>query len=240
MSERPLTSPLITIDGLRHTRGSFTLNIPDWTLERGQVVGLVGPNGAGKTTLLRLLAGFDAPSNGTVSVLGLNPVSDLPRVRQQLGYLSDEQPLFAMTVARLLHVLSGYYPTWDAALVSELLERFELTGAQRVDALSRGAQTRLRIILALAHRPSVVLLDEPGLGLDLAARKTLLRTIIDVAGDGDRSVVLSSHRLEDVARITDRLLVLQAGDVVQDGPTDSLVNDHETLEERLMAWGAAG
>ena len=165
---------------------------------------------------------------------------EIAAVRQQLGYLSDEQPLFAMTVARLLHVLSGYYPTWDAALVSELLERFELTGAQRVDALSRGAQTRLRIILALAHRPSVVLLDEPGLGLDLAARKTLLRTIIDVAGDGDRSVVLSSHRLEDVARITDRLLVLQAGDVVQDGPTDSLVEDHETLEERLMAWGAAG
>ena len=82
----------------------------------------MGPNGAGKTTLLRLLAGFDAPSSGTVSVLGLNPVSDLPRVRQQLGYLSDEQPLFAMTVARLLHVLSGYYPTWTQHSCPRLLE----------------------------------------------------------------------------------------------------------------------
>ena len=203
----PWTNPVAMLDA--NAWGSFTLNISDWILERGQVVGLVGPNGAGKTTPLRLLAGFDARSSGTVSVLGLNPVSDLPQMRKQLGYLSDEQPLFAMTVGRLLHVLSGSYPTWDAALVSELPERFELTGAQRVDALSRGAQTRLR-------------------------------TIIDMAGDGERRMVLSFHRLKDVARITDQLLVRQAGDVVQDGPTDSLVDDQETLEERLMAWGAAG
>lgn len=233
------TTPLVTVTDLQHSRGSFTLDIPSWTLNAGEVVGLVGPNGAGKTTLLNLLAGFVAPTKGSVSVLGMNPVAQLPTVRQQLGFLSDEQALFAVSVGKLLSVLSGYYPSWDAELVGTLMERFNLEPHQHVSQLSKGACTRLRIVLALAHQPRVVLLDEPGLGLDLAARKALLRTLIEVAGDGNRSVVISSHRLEDVSRITDRLLVLRNGQVVQDGPTDTLVDDQETLAERLMAWGVA-
>ena len=240
MSDANSSTVLATVQGLRHSRGSFTLDIPSWTLEAGQVLGLVGPNGAGKTTLLRLLAGLDAPAEGSVSVLGMDPVAQLPQVRQQLGFLSDDQALFLLPIGKLLSVLSGYYPSWDAALVAELLARFELDPKQGVDQLSKGAQTRLRIVLALAHRPRVVLLDEPGQGLDLGARKALLRTVLEVAGDGERSVVLSSHRLEDVARITDQLLVLNKGQVVQVGPTDALVDDQETLEERLVAWGAAG
>ena len=233
-------APLATVNGLRLQRGSFVLNVPSWSLPAGQVVGLVGPNGAGKTTLLRLLAGLEAPTEGTVSVLGMDPVAQLPQVRQQLGFLSDDQALFSLPIGRLLSMLSGYYPTWDAQLVTELMTRFELDPKQRIDRLSKGASTRVRIVIALAHRPKVVLLDEPGLGLDLAARKSLLRTVVEIAGDGERSVVLSSHRLEDVARITDRLLVLRDGAVVKDGPTDALVDDQETLEERLVAWGAVG
>ena len=241
MPERsPTSAPLAAVTGLRHVRGSFALDIPSWSLQAGEVVGLVGPNGAGKTTLLRLLAGLEAPTEGSVSVLGMDPVAQLPQVRQQLGFLSDDQALFALPIGKLLSVLSGYYPTWDPSLVSDLLDRFELDLKQRVEHLSKGAGTRLRIVLALAHRPRVVLLDEPGLGLDLTARKALLRTVVDIAGDGERSVVLSSHRLEDVARITDRLLVLGQGSVLQEGPTDVLVDDQSTLEERLMAWGAVG
>lgn len=242
MTELAANTPaaLATVNGLRLQRGSFVLHVPSWSLPAGQVVGLVGPNGAGKTTLLRLLAGLEAPTEGTVSVLGMDPVAQLPQVRQQLGFLSDDQALFSLPIGRLLSMLSGYYPTWDAQLVAELMARFELDPKQRIDRLSKGASTRVRIVIALAHRPKVVLLDEPGLGLDLAARKSLLRTVVEIAGDGGRSVVLSSHRLEDVARITDRLLVLRDGAVVQEGPTDALIDDQETLEERLVAWGAVG
>ena len=85
-----------------------------------------------------------------------------------------------------------------------------------------------------------MLLDEPGAGLDLGARKALLRTVLEVVGQGDRSVVVSSHLLADVARICDRLLVIKAGQVLQEGSTEELLGDEDTLEERLVAWGAAG
>ena len=211
-----------------------------WSLLPGQVVGLVGPNGAGKPTPLQLLSGVLQPPSGQVRVLGLDPVAQLPAVRQQLGFMSDDQSIFRMRIGNLLQLLSGYYPTWDRGRVEALLDRVKLDRGARVDQLSKGQGTRIRLVLALAHRPKVVLLDEPGTGLDLAARHALLRTVLDVVGEGERSVIISSHMLDDVARISDQLLVLRDGAVIQSGPTDALVDDDVTLEERLMDWGAAG
>ena len=236
----PDPAALITLRELAFTRRDFSLRVASWSLQPGQVVGLVGPNGAGKTTLLQLLAGVLRPSSGEVKVLGLDPVAQLPAVRQQIGIMSDDQAIFRMRIAKLMHLLSGYYPTWDRALVDTLLERFDLDRSARVDQLSKGQGTRLRLVLALAHRPKVVLLDEPGTGLDLTARRALLRTVLEVVGEGERSVIISSHMLGDVARISDRLLVLRDGAVIQDGPTHALVDDTVTLEERLLDWEAAG
>lgn len=237
-----MTDPaaLITLRDVEFTRQDFTLRVDRWSLPPGQVIGLVGPNGAGKTTLLQLLSGVLQPSSGQVRVLGLDPVAQLPAVRQQLGFMSDDQSIFRMRIGNLLQLLSGYYPTWDRGLVETLLDRFKLDRGTRVDQLSKGQGTRIRLVLALAHRPKVVLLDEPGTGLDLAARHALLRTVLDVVGEGERSVIISSHMLDDVARISDQLLVLRNGAVIQSGPTDALVDDDVTLEERLMDWGAAG
>ena len=237
-----MTDPaaLITLRDVEITRQDFTLRVDRWSLPPGQVIGLVGPNGAGKTTLLQLLSGVLKPTSGQVRVLGLDPVAQLPAVRQQLGFMSDDQSIFRMRIGNLLQLLSGYYPTWDRDLVETLLDRFKLDRSARVDQLSKGQGTRIRLVLALAHRPKVVLLDEPGTGLDLAARHALLRTVLDVVGEGERSVIISSHMLDDVARISDRLLVLRDGAVIQSGPTDALVDDDVTLEERLMDWGAAG
>ena len=231
---------LVEVRELRCSRGAFTLEIPSWSLPPGQVLGLVGPNGAGKTTLLRLLSGELRPEAGKVRVLGLDPVARLAEVRRQVGAMSDEQAVFRVSIGRLLRLLSGYHPTWDDALVEELLARFDLDPGRRTWQLSKGEGTRLRILLALAHRPRLVLLDEPGAGLDLGARRALLRTVLEVVGEGDRSVVISSHQLEDVARISDALLVLRGGAVVQQGPTDVLLGEDHSLEERLLSWGAAG
>jgi ABC-2 type transport system ATP-binding protein len=237
-----MTDPaaLITLRDVEITRRDFTLRVDRWSLPPGQVIGLVGPNGAGKTTLLQLLSGVLQPTSGQVRVLGLDPVAQLPAVRQQLGFMSDNQSIFRMRIGNLLQLLSGYYPTWDRDLVESLLARFKLDRGARVDQLSKGQGTRIRLVLALAHRPKVVLLDEPGTGLDLAARHALLRTVLDVVGEGERSVIISSHMLDDVARISDQLLVLRDGAVIQSGPTDALVDDDVTLEERLMDWEAAG
>ncbi len=231
---------LIQVDGLRVRRGNFTLKVPSWTLEPGQVVGLVGPNGAGKTTLLEVLAGLRSADAGQATVFGHDPWTDPVAVRSALGYMSEDLALFDLPIAPLLRMLSGYYPTWDKDLVEELLDRFKLDPTEQVRKLSKGQGTRIRLVAAMAFRPRVLLLDEPASGLDLAGRRSLLKSVLDVVRDPQRSVIISSHMLHDVERISDRLLVLDAGNVVKQGPTNQLVGDAETLEEAMLSWGAAG
>jgi ABC-2 type transport system ATP-binding protein len=234
------SSELVRIEGLEVRRGSFTLSVPGWTVDAGSVIGLVGPNGAGKTTLIETLAGFRSVDGGRVRVLGLDPWKQPVRVRSSLGFMSDDMALFPMKVGPLLRMLSGYYPTWDRELVELLLDRFKLDPRKNVWQLSRGQGTRLRLITAMAFRPRLLLLDEPAAGLDLGGRRTLLDSVLDVVRDPGRSVIISSHLLLDVQRIADRLLVLNEGAVVREGPTDRLVGEERTLEEALTSWGAAG
>ena len=233
-------APLVHVDGLEVRRDGFALRIGEWRLEPGQVVGLVGPNGAGKTTMLETLAGLRPASGGTVRVFGRDPWRDPAGVRSSLGFMSDEMPVFDLRIGALLRLLSGYYDSWDAALAGELLDRFKLDPRQKAHKLSKGQGTRLRLVTAMAFRPRVLLLDEPATGLDLAGRRSLLESVLEVVRDPQRSVVVSSHQLLDVQRIADRLLVINGGSVVVDGRTDDLVGEDRTLEEAMEAWGAAG
>lgn len=231
---------LIEVNDLNLKRGAFTLKIPKWRVAPGQVIGLVGPNGAGKTTLLEVVSGLRARNSSTVRVFGHDPRTSPVEVRSSLGFMSDDMPLFAMRISKLLHLVSGYYPTWDRDLVEELLEKFKLDPRQKVFKLSKGQGTRIRLIVAMAFRPKVLLLDEPASGLDLAGRHSLLESVLDVVRDPNRSVIISSHMLQDVERISDRLLVLNEGRVIKEGLTSELVGDERTLEEALVSWGAAG
>jgi ABC-2 type transport system ATP-binding protein len=233
-------TPLVDVRDLKVRRGTFTLSVPEWRVGPGEVTGLVGPNGAGKTTLLETIAGLRRADGGTVRVFGLNPWVDPVEVRSSLGFMTDDMPLFDLRNGKLLRLLSGYYPTWDAGLVEELLQRFKLDPSQKVQKLSKGQGTRIRLVTAMAFRPRVLVLDEPATGLDVAGRRSLLESVLDVVRDPSRSVVVSSHMLADVERIADRLLVLNEGRVVKHGPTDDLVGEQRTLEEALIEWGAAG
>ncbi len=229
---------LVDVQGLVVRRGSFHLEIPSWRVAPGQVIGIVGPNGAGKTTLLEALAGLRPVDAGRLRVFGLDPWSRPVEVRSALGFMSDDTALFELRVDRLLHMLSGYYPSWDGALVGQLLERFEIDTRRKVSALSRGQGTRLRLVTAMAFRPRLLVLDEPAAALDLIGRRRLLESVLEVVRDQERSVLVSSHVLHDVERVADRLLVLGAGRVVQEGDTAALVGEDRTLEEAVEAWGA--
>lgn len=235
-----MTAPLVELSRVRVQRGTFTLEVPHWRVYPGRVVGVVGPNGAGKTTLLRLLPGLDAADSGQIRVLGRDPIVDPVFVRQALGFMSDDMAVFSMKVGKLLRTASGYYPGWDAALVDDLLERFKLDPGKRTQKLSKGEGTRLRLILALAFRPKILVLDEPATGLDVGGRRALLETVLDLLQDPQTSVIISSHQLQDLERIADELLVVQDGEILREGNTTELIGDHRTLEEAVIAWGAAG
>ena len=234
-----MTAELARVSGLEICRGRFSLRVDDWSLEPGEVVGLVGPNGAGKTTFLERLAGLRGSRSGEVTVFGRDPWLDAT-VREELGFMSDTMPLFTLRIGALLRMLSGYYRGWDADLVETLLKRFKLDPHDPVHKLSKGQGTRLRLITAMAFRPRILLLDEPATGLDVMGRRTLLECVLDIVRDPSRSVVISSHMLADVQRVADRLLVLERGTVVAEGPTDQLVGENRTLEEALLDWGAGG
>ncbi len=236
---RETVTALVEVRDLKVRRGRFTLDVPAWSVPAGSVFGVVGPNGAGKTTLLEVLAGLGDRHGGTVTVLGEDPARAPEKVRSVLGFMSDDLSLFDMRIGPLLRLLSGYYPTWDAALVDDLLQRFELDSTAKVRTLSKGQGTRLRLVTALAFRPRVLVLDEPATGLDVRGRRTLLRAVLDVVQEPERAVIVSSHQLADVERIADHLLVLDRGGVVHCGPTPDLVGEGRTLEEALLAWGAA-
>jgi ABC-2 type transport system ATP-binding protein len=229
---------LVSAENLVVRRDGFALRIPLWSVAAGEVVGIVGPNGAGKTTLLETIAGFRHADAGRMSVFGFDPWRDPVDVRSSLGVMADDLPIFGMRVADLLRTLSGYYATWDQDLAQEMLRRFEIDPRKNTTQLSRGEGTRVRLVAAMAFRPTLLVLDEPAAGLDLSGRRQLLESVLGVVRDPSRSVIFSSHQLHDVERISDRLLVLDRGKVIRDGRTDSLVGDGRTLEEALEAWGA--
>ncbi len=227
---------LLSVEALAVRRGRFSLEVPRWAVAPGQVVGVVGPNGAGKTTLLESLAGLRPVDSGAVRVFGLDPWQRPVEVRSSLGFMSDDLPVFPMRIGRLLRFVSGYYPTWDAKLVEQLLERFRLDPSEKTQQLSRGQGTSLRLVLAMAFRPRVLVLDEPAAGLDLAGRRALLDTVLQIVGDPARGVVISSHQLSDIERVADRLLVLSRGRVTREGPTSELIGEGRTIEEAILAW----
>ncbi len=232
-----MTTPLLQLDEVVVRRDGFELSVPAWSVPPGCVVGVVGENGAGKSTLLSLLPGLLAPTRGEVRVFGLDPVANPVGVRLSLGFMTDDSALWELPIPRLLQRIADYYPSWDSTLCDDLLRRFDLPLRGTPSKLSKGEGTRLRLILAASFRPRLLVLDEPATGLDLGGRRALLRTILDALDDPGRSVIVSSHQLDDLERIADRLLVLHRGKVVKDGPTDDLVGTGRTLEEAMLSWG---
>jgi ABC-2 type transport system ATP-binding protein len=179
------------------------------------VVGLIGRNGSGKSTLLRLVAGLYLPDGGECITLG-TPTPGLGRAElSRLGYADQHATLLEwMTGAQLLRYVASFYERWDRELERHLTEELELDTSVRVGALSPGNRQRLSLILATAHRPELLLLDEPLSDLDPVSRQTVLRLLLDRFGSDDVTIVISSHLLRDIEPLINRVLCMDAGRVV--------------------------
>jgi ABC-2 type transport system ATP-binding protein len=207
---------------------TWALDGVDLALEPGEVVGLAGPNGAGKTTLVHLLMGFLEADAGVLRVLGADPVHR--RHLAEVGWM-PERPAFPSR-ARLGAVLdfqAATFPSWDASLAADWCERLALARGDRVDALSRGATARLALVCALAHRPRLLLLDDPTLGLDPATRRLLLGEVLAAAAESGAGVLVATHLLAEAERSLDRLVLLTAGRVRLDEDVASLRARHRLL-----------
>jgi ABC-2 type transport system ATP-binding protein len=200
----------------------------------GVVCGLVGENGAGKTTLIKHLLGLFKAQTGTVRVFGLDPVRDPVGVLSRIGYLSEDRDLPDwMRVGELMSYTQAFYPNWDESFAGELRETFELDKTQRIKSLSRGQRARAGLLVALAHRPDLLLLDEPSSGLDPIVRRDILTAIIRTVAEEGRNVVFSSHLLEEVERVADTVTMIHEGKIILSGALDEILGGHRRVTVRF-------
>ena len=194
--------------------------------EPGQIVGLIGRNGAGKTTLLEILAGLLVPDSGTGYLLGHDSRNLPDEVRQRMGFVFQEEELFGwMSVATHIDAVGAHYRDWDQERARDLAQRWSLPMDKKVETLSRGQRQKLGILLAIAHQPDVLLLDEPASALDPVSRRAFLAELVELACDGHRTMVLSSHLLGDIERLADRIWLMRRGELVLDESLDNLKDD---------------
>jgi ABC-2 type transport system ATP-binding protein len=221
---------------------------------RGVVFGLVGVNGAGKTTLIKHVLGLLRAAEGTVRVFGRDPVADPVGVLGRVGYLSEENDLPGwMRVGELLRYTQAFYPRWDAGYAEELRQAFGLDAGAKVKNLSKGQRARAGLVVALAHRPELLLLDEPSSGLDPVVRRDILGAIIRTIAEEGRTVLFSSHLLNEVERMADHVAMIQQGRIVFSAALDDIKETHRSLTLRFaesrsqppalagaLAWEGAG
>jgi len=214
----------ICIEGLRKRFGKQeVLRGVDLHVPAGSIFGFLGLNGAGKTTLIRILLGLIRSDGGECSVAGVDPRTDALGVRQRVGYMAENQTMYAwMRVGQIIEWVGRFYPQWDSLLAEQLRDQMKLDANQKVGALSKGQSSRLALLLALAHRPRIVVLDDPTLGLDPIARRDFLRDVIGYLQTEGVTVFFSSHLLYEIEPICDRVAILHEGRIIKCSPVDEL------------------
>jgi ABC-2 type transport system ATP-binding protein len=215
--------------GTKQALSEVTLKIP-----RGGVFGLIGGNGAGKTTLLKHILGTHYAQSGSVRVFGFDPVENPVGVLSRIGYMSEDRDVPNwMRVRDLIRYTQAFYPTWDTRYAEHLRQLFDLDPLARVRNLSRGQRARICLLLALAHRPELLLLDEPSSGLDPVVRRDILGAVIRTVADEGRTVIFSSHLLDEVERVADRIAILHEGRIVLDDNLDQIKDMYRKLTLRF-------
>lgn len=197
------------------------------SMPRGAVYGLVGANGAGKTTLIKHVLGLLRAESGSVRVFGLDPVGDPVGVLSRIGYLSEENDLPGwMRVDELMRYSRAFYPAWDDGYAEELRQSFALDPAAKIANLSKGQKARAGLLIALAYRPELLVLDEPSSGLDPIVRRDILGAVIRTIADEGRTVLFSSHLLQEVEQVADHVTMIHQGAIVLSSPLDEIKQSH--------------
>lgn len=227
--------PVIVLREVTRRFGAKTaLDRVSLTVPRGAVFGLVGANGAGKTTLIKHVLGLLRPTAGSVQVFERDPATDPRGVLSRIGYLSEETDLPGwMRVGELLRYTRAFYPAWDDAYAEELRRAFALDPAARIKTLSKGQRARAGLLIALAYRPELLVLDEPSSGLDPIVRRDIVNAIIRTIADEGRTVLFSSHLLNEVERVSDYLAIIQQGQIVLSASMEEVKETHWRLTLRL-------
>ncbi len=193
------------------------------TIERGKVYGLAGENGAGKTTTIKMMLGLLRSSEGSIRILGFDPERQAVEMKKHIGYVSENREMWGwMKVSELIWFTKQFYDIWDDQLIEETRERMNLDPAARIKNLSRGERAKLALVLAMGHKPDLLILDEPSSGLDPLVRREILEHVVSLIQSEGRTVFFSSHLLDEVERIADDVGILHNGHLLRNQSLESL------------------
>ena len=205
----------IELSGVGKKYPFFSLDNIHLQVPQGQIMGLIGPNGAGKSTTIRILMGLVHQDCGEVRVLGQRMPAEQVAAKWDIGFASEDMRLYeSMTLGWHMRFIQSIYPDWDAVYAQLLLKRFGLRAEQKFKGLSHGQRVKSTLLLILARRPKLLILDEPTTGLDPVARHEILRELTAVMADEGRSILFSSHNTQDVEQISDQITFIDRGRII--------------------------
>ena len=220
------TDLAVELSGVSKKYRYFTLEDIHLKLPRGQIMGLIGANGAGKSTTIRVLMGLVHQDSGEVRVLGHSMPAEQVAAKWDIGFASEDMRLYdSMTLDWHMSFMQSIYPNWDASNAQILLKRFGLRAEQKLKGFSHGQRVKAALLLVLARKPQLLVLDEPTTGLDPVARHEILRELTGVMAEEGRSILFSSHNTQDVEQISDHITFIDRGRII-----DSM--DKETYLDR--------
>jgi ABC-2 type transport system ATP-binding protein len=219
----PSAPPVLELRDLHKTYGNVpALKGLELRLDRGQVYGFLGRNGAGKSTTLRIVMGITRPERGSVCLFGSAVKAGDVGARQRIGYVAQEQHFYDWMTPTLLGAFVGaFYPTWDPARYDALVRRFELP-PRKIRTFSGGMKVKQALALALAHRPELLVLDEPTAGLDAVVRREFVEILRELTAEGDHTTLFSSHLIDEVELVASRVGVVEQGVMRYEGSLPDL------------------
>jgi len=221
----------IHIERLHYRVGkAFEIKNLDLRVPTGSIYGFLGPNGSGKTTTIRLILGLLRPLSGRITVLGDPMPEQHARILVRVGYVPEQPHLDAtLTVRELIDFQAAFYPSWDRAQAEDLVDRFELDGDQLFGRLSKGQKAKLMILLALAQRGDLLVLDEPTDGLDPVVRRDILSALVTYVSERGATIFISSHLVHELERVCDWVAVMDDGRLITASPMEKLKHGTKRL-----------
>ena len=208
----------------------LALNNFDLQIPCGGIHALIGANGAGKSTLFRILLGFESPTAGKAQVLGMDSEELTPEMRGRIGYVNEEHTLPTwMTAIEVTNMQRNLYPNWNQEIYETVIGNFDVDPNQKVGGLSRGERAGLNLSMALAQSPTLLILDEPTLGLDVVAKQAFLEALMHTETDINTTVIYCSHQMEEIERVAENLIIIEKGIVIYTASPDDFC-------ERISYW----
>lgn len=222
---------LLKIKGLSKYFPSFCLKDINFEIKKGCIMGFIGENGAGKTTTIKLILNAVEKDEGDISILGLKNNADEIQIKEQLGYVPAEDYFVAnSTLNKHAKMIEVFYPTWDQVLFEALCKSWNLPLNQKIYEFSKGMKTKAMLALALAHRPKLLILDEPTVGLDPVARIEVLDIIRQFVENGERAVLLSTHTTSDLDKVADYITLMHKGRVIESLSIDEIEEKYALIQ----------